>query len=351
MKKLLFIAAAAALALVSCKKDPKAEIVLSVDETVEVSSVGQTIDFNLRANYAWTAEISGDVKLTVDPAQGTGDAAVKIVVEENESEKAIEGAVKFVAKGGGAEDTKTVTIKQEALKPGGFAEVEYAGVKYRVKKMKDGRFWFVDNLRYLPQGKKVSKELTDIDNGVWYPLDAVEKKITDNADTVAKKGYLYNVEAALGIAAKTLTATNFSEYEGARGICPEGWHIPTLDEIANLVGRVNISKYDLKKDPGPITTAPYWDVEAGKATLAKANADGFDIRGELGYLNANATATAATPIVIMSYILSSTGVPREDNTITQFYGIMPAKATASCNGGTHNYRGGAIVRCIKDKKK
>ena len=64
MKKLLFIAAAAALALVSCNKDPKAEIVLSVDETVEVSAAGQTIDFNLRANYAWTAEISGDVKLT-----------------------------------------------------------------------------------------------------------------------------------------------------------------------------------------------------------------------------------------------------------------------------------------------
>ena len=318
------------------------------DSIEEIPVAGEEYKVSVTSNYAWTAASTGTTSVIINPESGdAGTTEVTITVAENKGKEPAAGKVVFTANGGGSSATAEVSLAQLAE----LTEVEWGGYTYNVKKLADGNYWFTENLRYVPEGKSVSTDLGALDNGIWYPVDITNKKVTNDADTVAFKGYLYNVEAALGIPAKTLTATNYTDYEGARGLCPEGWHIPTLDEIANLVGKVAGSKYDAKKDPGPITTAPYWDATAGNAKLSLANEDGFNITVGFGYLNATATATKATVINAMSYILSSTGVARTDNTITQFYAIMPAKTNGgTCNGAMHNYRGGASVRCIMDKK-
>lgn len=348
MKKYLFLAAVATVALAGCTKDPEAKVAADV-ETIEVSYAGDVVKVKLEANYAWTATVAGNVKVVVDPAQGTGDAEVTIKIEENLGDTALEGSVTFSATGGGTEASTIVNIKQGLL-----SEVDYSGYKYKVKKLADGNFWFVENLRVVPAGKEVTDDLTKLDNGVWYPVDQAKKVLTDNADTVKVKGYLYSAEAALGLAPGTVKDDNFTTFEGKQGICPDGWHIPTLDELANLVGRVAQSKYDLKKEPGPIATAPYWDATAGAAQISKANADGFNIDNKTGYINAAATATKGTVINVMNYILSSAAVPNSTDATkfnNQFYAIMPAATSGgSCSGACFNYRGGASVRCIKDHK-
>lgn len=65
-----------------------------------------------------------------------------------------------------------------------------------------GRVWMAENVRFLPEGATIGED-------VWYPGDASK---------LATLGYLYNYA----------TATN--------GICPEGWHVPTADELSLLIG-------------------------------------------------------------------------------------------------------------------
>ncbi len=66
------------------------------------------------------------------------------------------------------------------------------------------RIWMAENVRYLPEGMSVG-------NGIWYPSGEKEK--------VATLGYLYNYE----------TATT-------KNICPAGWHVPSGEELAMLIG-------------------------------------------------------------------------------------------------------------------
>lgn len=346
MKKFLFIIAAAALMMTACKKDDApVKISISCDELQEVPQPGMELTLHLKANGAWVANVGGSLDISVDPAQGNGDEEVVITVAESLEGDEAEGTVTFApAKGNGK--GKTITFKQE-----GLTSIEYGGRSYSVKKLADGNVWFVQNLQYVPQGKSVSSDLEAISNGIWYPVDAATKTLTNNADTVAKKGYLYNVEAALCVAAGTVTTENCTSYEGARGVCPEGWHIPTLDEIANLVGRVAVSKYDLNKTPGPITTAAYWNTEKKDATMATANEDGFNITPFDGFVSVSATATKGTVLNTMSYYISSAAKLNDSNEFNkQFFAIMANKTTGSCTGAAMNYRSGAPVRCIKDKK-
>ena len=353
MKKVMFGLIAVLVATTACQKDPAAEISLGEDnasaQDYSVPAAGAEYEILVTANYAWTATIEGTCDVVVEPQQGKGGEKVVITVGENLSDNELASTVTFKAVGGDTEAVAPVSLKQ-----GRLTSVEYGGVTYNVKKLADGNFWFVDNLRYVPEGKTVSDDLTAIDNGIWYPIDATAKALTNNADTVAKKGYLYNIEAALGVAAGTVKTENYLSFDGARGICPEGWHIPSLDDIAGLVGRVAVTKYDLKQDPGPIATAPYWNAEAGAALQSLAIADGFPMTKSYGYINATATATKGTIINVMSYIISSYGITKAaDNTFNnQFAGIMIAATNGgSCSGAACNYRSGVVVRCVKDVKK
>lgn len=92
------------------------------------------------------------------------------------------------------------------------AGLEYGGVTYRTVTV-GNRVWMAENLRYQPTG-------TTIGAGVWYPESGLS--------AVADKGLLYNYATATGGASVRAGAS-------LRGICPEGWHIPTLAELEALV--------------------------------------------------------------------------------------------------------------------
>ncbi len=75
---------------------------------------------------------------------------------------------------------------------------------------------------------------------IWYPYELVTidgtltaKALQDEA-SIKELGYLYDFQAALG--GKEITDSNLTSFEGAQGICPKGWHIPTRLEYFNLVG-------------------------------------------------------------------------------------------------------------------
>lgn len=232
---------------------------------------------------------------------------------------------------------------------------EIGGVSYGFTKMKDGKFWMTENLRYIPDGMTPSQDLANVTAGIYYPAvfvtsDSKVEFSTEAADIEAR-GYLYQTEIALGVKVGDITADNAASFEGVQGICPEGWHIPTIDDITGLVG----------KAVSPITTntnAPYYNGANG--SVAMLNADGMNMDAYGAVTIAKTTTTIATLMGKLStyqrtasgyFVGSSFAGTGTDN--IQFYGLMTmtnkaSEAEYTCNGSKLGYRTGAAVRCVMD---
>jgi len=240
---------------------------------------------------------------------------------------------------------------------------------YRTVTLKDGKEWMADNYRYVPEGytpystlEEVAgkKVVTNVAAGVYCPVVVSDGAAAFGTDIDAgTRGYLYQTEVALGVAVNSLASQEEAEaLEGTKGICPDGWHIPTISEITGLVG----------KAVSPIATntaAPYYNGTYG--SIAMLNADGFGI-GAYGAVSVNDnTKTTGTLMGALSaypdrttsgyYIGSSfaTISLNTDESIKniQFWALMPMSNKASeneytCNGSKLSYKIAASVRCVRD---
>lgn len=103
--------------------------------------------------------------------------------------------------------------------------VSWGGVDYPTVTLADGSTWMACNLRYVPAGKSVSADPSD-GRGVWYPCNESKQPSADES-FIAEHGYLYSAEAAHGGSVRDGEAA-------VRGICPEGWHLPTEAEFKAL---------------------------------------------------------------------------------------------------------------------
>lgn len=240
----------------------------------------------------------------------------------------------------------------------------YDNVRYNLVTMKDGRKWMAENLRYVPRGMTVSTDATDNDAAIWAPYTSDGTTCTPLTDPVevAKKGYLYAFETALG---GEITPQNGASYEGARGICPKGWHIPTQAEWIALVGKTNKNAAGVDLTD---TSAPYYDAtyQAGKIPLV--DADGFNFTRAGVRMRSTITAAGAYTKNIypspggelsVNYLLSSTfykdsystSEPTQLTNI-QYFALMSTIIANSPEGklsvGYLGYKSGVSVRCIKD---
>lgn len=237
--------------------------------------------------------------------------------------------------------------------------LEYGGEIYGIAKMADGKTWMTENLRYVPEGYVPGSDLNKVDSGVYLPVVVADGKAafsSDKAD-IERQGYLYQSEVALGLNVGDLKSEEDAKaLEGAQGICPDGWHIPTIDDITGLVG----------KAVSPIVTnadAPYYDGKNGSIKLL--NDDGFNMFACGAVSIQDNTKTSGTLMgkaanydyISSGFICGSTyaGCTVKEDVVTniQFFGLMPMtnKATEeefTCNGSKLSYRIAAAVRCVKD---
>lgn len=239
----------------------------------------------------------------------------------------------------------------------------YDGQTYSVAFMDDGKWWMTQNLSFLPKGAAPSADLNNVTAGVFYPIVMNEGKTavefsTEDEDIVAN-GYLYQSEFALGLKVGALTSVADAEaLEGAQGICPKGWHIPTADDILGLVG----------KAVSPLTTnvnAPYYDSNKGNALIELLNEDNFNAAAWGAVTINDNTRTAGTlmgytsgwPEINSGFMVGSTyagvtymtsGDAASGVKNIQFYGFMPMTKNGTFNGSKVSYRIAASVRCVRD---
>ena len=326
-----------------------------------ISAEGCVIKMTVEANAKWTIACdASDVTFDVT----SGEAGTSVVTATVPACPVFEGrkinfSLSCQTAAGGQGDS--VPFVQD----GGV--VVYAGETYHAVKMDDGKWWMKENLRYIPEGMTPASDLSNVTAGVFYPVvlnaEHTGLEFSTDAAVIKAKGYLYQAEVALGKKVGDLTTVEEAEaLNGTRGICPEGWHVPTSDDIINLVGKA-VSPLATKTD------APYYDGNNG--SIVMLNEDGFNMDAFGAISIQDNTKTAGTfmgwakayPEKISSGMLCGStyaGVTyntKDDPTSgvknLQFFGFMPmtnkaTEAEYTCNGTKVSYRIAAPLRCVKN---
>ncbi|MBO4671639.1 MAG: hypothetical protein J5640_07365 [Bacteroidales bacterium] len=303
---------------------------------------------------------------------GTSSSALEVTANTtvNGAVPAIDNIVGNI-KGGKTENVNLI-IAGNPISSASFTEdlanlnFRYAGREYPIVQLADGRWWMASNLAYLPAGMTPSTDVNAVTAGVFAPIkinagQTALEFTTDEAD-IAAKGYLYQAEVALGLSVGAITsAAQAQALEKAQGICPPGWHVPSVEEIVNLVGKcVGMTTK---------TDAPYYNGTEGSMALLNAAGFGMDAYGMISIQDVTKTngslmgfMTAYKDRISSGMFCGSSFAGVTYNTTDdassgiknmQFYGFMPMtnKADASqytCNGTKVSYRIAAPLRCIRN---
>ena len=227
----------------------------------------------------------------------------------------------------------------------------YDGVEYKTVTLADGNTWMAENLRFIPRGKTVSSNPAE-DAGIWYPA-ANADKVADPA-LAETLGLLY--DAATAFSVEEITADNAGTFEGTQGICPEGWHIPTVAELTGLVG--HCSNSDMIN-----TDAAYYDATIKGASLAALKEAGWEWQFASMRNKANTAGNGSYTVTnyngiygVMSYLIGSSMYQTTTNTDgslknVQYYYMMPTynASNEKVTVAYGNFLSGASVRCVKNK--
>ena len=381
MKKFFYLLASAALLLGACTKDEDPSLKVS-PESLAFDGSASSKNVTIESNTAW--EITG-IKdwVSINKTSGNGNETIIVTVLENDgldrectvniSSSAAPATIKISQTG-----RPNLNVSEKDLEFGSEAGEK----EVTVKTNKD---WTVQNncdwitvtpssgkasdseqtvnLRYVPEGKTPSSNPAD-GNGVWNPVGDDGKPTTDAA-AIAEKGYLYDYPTVFKA---EVTKDNYTTFEGAQGICPDGWHIPTRAEFVALCG--NSNKANGESGTLIDKNAAYFDEGYNGAKITALDADGFgwSFSGVINKTSPTAagkytsTMTSAANCSVdgylgkpsMSYILGSTGFTvNEKNGNVQFFGVMSTFTKTYMEGratvGYTNYLGGQSLRCIKNK--
>ena len=226
----------------------------------------------------------------------------------------------------------------------------YDGVEYKTVTLADGNTWMAENLRFIPRGMTVSSDPVE-DAGIWYPA-ANADKVADPA-LAETLGLLYDASTAFGT---EITADNAVTFEGTQGICPEGWHIPTVAEFTGLVGHCSNSALIN-------TEAAYYDATIKGASLTALKEAGWEWQFASMRNKANTTGNGSYTVTsyngiygVMSYLIGSSMYQTTTNTDgslknVQYYYLMPTynASNEKASVAYGNFLAGASIRCVKNK--
>ena len=333
------------------KKDAATYVVIVPPQKVAFVASVETAGGNILSQALNEAELSPGKQYTIN-----------MIVNPSDLKVSFAGDIEDWEDGGelGADNTLIEKL--------GEGYITYHEAKYTVAKMKDGKWWMTQNMRYVPEGITVGDALTNVTAGVYYPLVVNEGKtaleFSKNIEVITAKGYLYQSEVALGLKVGDITTLDQAKaLEGVQGICPKGWHVPTKADFTALVGKgVGISPTN--------TEAPYYDGANGSIKLL--NDDGFNLEAYGAVTITDNTKTDGTFLGFMAaypdristcMMLGSTqnGNPTYNTAgdaasglkNIMFMGLMPmankpTEAEWTCNATNVGYRIAGPLRCVRN---
>ena len=250
----------------------------------------------------------------------------------------------------------------------------YDDVKYNTVTLANGTTWMAEPLIYLPKGYTPSTDPT-ADSHDWYPYEIKADGATvatTEESAIKELGYLYDFQVALG--GKEITESNLNSFEGAQGICPKGWHIPTRLEYFNLVGKTT-NDVD-GKVPADGDKALFYNAVYDGAKISSLNNAGFNyqfsgVRMATSLTGAGSyqkTAIAEDANIqtswhgkpAMNYLMTSTAFKPVYNSTSglltniQFFGLMSTINASKYSEGRLSLsyvsiKAGMQLRCVRDQ--
>lgn len=285
------------------QKGVPAEIAISPSGEKNIDEDGEEFEVKVYTNKDWKLEVvsADEGWINVSRTEGSREDSVVVVTVSSNVGDAHTGTLTFRA--GGASVELIVNQEENSFKP----EFIYEGEVYKNVKMRDGRCWMAENLRYVPAGMTVSDDPA-ADSGIWYA------KMESQTDSVKAYGYLYDWPTVLG---------GQSAVEKVRGICPPGYHIPSQEEFEALL-------------------EPYRR-EDDKVYLEDLEADGFQCTiGGQRMFNGKFTG-------VLGYMWASTDASTA--TVSQNKGLMLSPVLKTASVANARWTAGIGLRCVKDEKK
>src|SRR5690554_1871565 len=190
--------------------------------------------------------------------------------------------------------------------------------------------WMAENLAYLPSVNMVADGSENAAGSYYYVYgydgtNVADAKATDNYATY---GVLYNWTAAMDGEASSTTNPS-----GIQGVCPAGWHLPSLaewTELTDYLGGTSVAGGKLKE-----TGTTHWASPNRGAT----NETGFTALPG-GYRSSNGTFVS---IGNYGYWWSAT----QGNAALAWYLSMNDYFSNVSRGG-YGKEGGFSVRCVRD---
>lgn len=336
--------------------------------------IPQTVAFTLTVTTASGKTLTQNLA-SVDLKQGGQYTMSATVVEDNLSVNLSGEITNWTDEGEIGPATPSGEVQFEEY-DGYFV---YDGVTYPTVTLSNGSVWMAKNLSYLPDGYTPSADGTDPEAHILYPYELVNdggtpsainassaKALTD-AESIEEKGYLYDAYAIFGV--DEITSENIHSFEGAQGICPPGWHVPTRAEYFALCGLSN--KDDSGTETGNQTdeNALFYDAgyKGGKRTLFNDAGWNYQLAGcrqlsgssdariykySLTQLySGNTTLTDSLGLPALNYIMSSTGYVSSVGTL-QLFSMMTTFTNAYPEGRVNvayaTLGTATPVRCVKD---
>ena len=322
--------------------------------------IGGEYKFTVSSNFPWEISVEGE-GITVEPTSGvpleedeedqiqTSSSSdeeeeeegnvITVTIDEYEGDAPRTFLLHVTAQGEDKVVEDDLVITQEA------PSLMIGNREYRIKKMGDGRWWMVENLCYFNKGITIG----DGKCGIWYPCSSTANDPDPSTDGIISKGLLYSDAVAFNT---NITKTTAKKQEGAQGICPTGWHIPTLEEYMALVGKCQNSAVPVVED------APYYDKTRNNGSLSMLKAAGF-VSTMAGYVQgigagyANGFTTQGY-LDSRGYVTTTYFFCSNHYTDQMWYALILNEANNTANVG---YMGNYIatrpfagsIRCIKDK--
>lgn len=376
MKKSMFFALATLglVAFASCKKEeektPEAAPELTNETQITgIPFTGGEFTYEFDSNKKWT--VTGDAEVTIEgqtyefgltPTSGdAGHGVVTVTVPANKGAKEISYSFTLTLLGED-KDTKPLT-KTVSLTIPAPSVTDAAGNTYKAAYL-GGNYWMTENLRTIPEGMTVSENPAD-KSGLWYPYTYTDVKIEDgkakatakvakDEATIKTNGYLYSANVYLG--GVEFGKENFTSFEGVRGICPEGWHIPTKADFVALNGYAQSKGKDIPEvsdDKAPFYDAKYKSGKYENAVAANWNpvlaGVVTTVYSTSVITELNSTKTELFNKPALNYWAGSTGVNE-----TQVWAMITTfSKSAYPEGRLHTSfckaSFGVAVRCVMDK--
>lgn len=226
------------------------------------------------------------------------------------------------------------------------------GKNYAVKRMADGRYWMVQDLRFGGSPDIVaSKNTFAADNpantgtlGEYIPnLYGDIVNITARGENQrAGRGYFYNWRAAM----QQEDISTGEAYTGIRGIAPNGWHIPTVEEYKALRDAIGIDGIAWGENPASLWKG-IWGGTIDPGNTPPAH---YGSWGEYGYYwtstNSMSVEGGSNAMGNHQAVVWRVNNPATDETNINIY--IEDNPAGVAEPAKKNKNGGALIRCIMD---